>query len=722
MLATWRDRGLELIKPHWITLLLIGGVVSSLLDSLAQAKWYPDAEPFVALALFSAVYGGVLAISKLRWRIAMSISAAVSIGVVLLLVGRCVPAPHWLFSAPLSQSLQIMHLRLMALLQQIGRGEQAVTLTAYGLLVWHVSVVLMWSLLRTRRVLIGVLLYALPLGLNLAASRQPTSLSMVFTISSVLLIARSAYLERLHTWDVQHLSYPELIGEDWVLGVTLIAALVLVLAGLSTPEWRASLERFFESLRPKITTSPVGPQPGASTAPPPTSFVPDVSVVGEPIPPDSTATLFWVRIDDPAPRLNANGDPLPPDRVHYWRGGIYGAYTGRGWELIGLRDDVQSMPITATVPPGRYVLNQKFDIVARHGSQLFAVNDPITASVAVRSIAVDDSHLLLGFSASYTVTSWAADVTADQLAADRPIYPDVITRTYLAVPDSVPPRVRELAQTLTMTATTAYDKAVQIQNYLRATYPYRLDVPPPPSDRDVVDYFLFDAPGGFCSYYASAMVVMLRSLGVPARVVTGYAMGSYVRDAQLYHVPASAAHAWVEVYFPTYGWIEFEPTASMRAVDYRHEAVLPPSSEIVPTEAPSTEVTTGNEAFVIGGVIASLIGLLLIAGSVRRHVIAERRSANQQAVDLYWQMRRALTPLGVHAAASVTPIEFAAHYLQPLEARPQLIGCVHGVAEAYIAATYTVQVLSREEVQALRRQWQRLWGQRMRVRLSRRAR
>ncbi len=722
MLAVWRDRSLEFIKPHWITLLLIGGVVSSLLDNLAQAKWYPDAEPFVALALLGAVYGGLLAASKFRWRTALSISTTVSIGLALLIVGRCVPAPQGLFSAPLAQSLQIMHLRLMALFQQLGRGEQAVTLIAYGLLVWHVSIALMWSLLRTRRVLLGLLLYALPMGLNLAAGRQSASLSMVFTISGVLLLARSAYLERLHAWDVQHLSYPELLGEDWVLGVTLIAALVLVLAGLSTPEWRASLERFFDSLRPKIVTQPIGPQAGASNAPPPTSFVPDVRVVGDPIPPDSNATLFWVRIDDPAPRISVNGDPLPPDRVHYWRGGIYGAYTGRGWEPIGLQADARAAPITSTVPPGRYVLNQKFDIVARHGSQLFAVNDPVTASVAVRSIAADDSHLVLGFSASYTVTSWAADVTADQLQADQSIYPDVITRTYLALPESVPQRVRELAHTVTSTATTAYDKAVLLQNYLRATYRYRLDAPPPPVDRDVVDYFLFDAPGGFCSYYASAMVVMLRELGVPARVVTGYAMGSYVRDVQLFHVPASAAHAWVEVYFPTYGWIEFEPTASMRAVDYRHDEAPPPVPVVVPNEAPSTEVTTGNDVIVIGGMIVGLIGLLLIAGSMRRYVLAQHRSVNQQSVDLYWQMRRSLSSLKVNAPASVTPLELVANYVQPLESYPRLRRVVGDIVDLYIAATYTDQAPSREGVQAAQRAWRASWLERAQARLSWRAR
>ena len=85
----------------------------------------------------------------------------------------------------------------------------------------------------------------------------------------------------------------------------------------------------------------------------------------------------------------------------------------------------------------------------------------------------------------------------------------------------------DLAARIVAGASTPYQMATRIQDYLRLTYPYSLSVPPPAQGQDVVDYFLFEAQSGFCSYYASAMAVMLRSQGVPARVATGFATGTY---------------------------------------------------------------------------------------------------------------------------------------------------------------------------------------------------
>ncbi len=99
-----------------------------------------------------------------------------------------------------------------------------------------------------------------------------------------------------------------------------------------------------------------------------------------------------------------------------------------------------------------------------------------------------------------------------------------------------------------------------IETYLRS-FTYNDDIEAPPPDRDPVEYFLYDIREGYCDYYATSMVVMLRSLGIPARAVSGYAEGRYDEEARLYYVTERDAHTWVEVYFPDYGWIEFEPTA-----------------------------------------------------------------------------------------------------------------------------------------------------------------
>lgn len=107
-----------------------------------------------------------------------------------------------------------------------------------------------------------------------------------------------------------------------------------------------------------------------------------------------------------------------------------------------------------------------------------------------------------------------------------------------------------------------YDAAEAIEGYLRRNYTYRDDIAAPPADRDAIGYFLLESKTGYCDYFASAMVVLLRTQGVPARLARGYTGGVYDRARGSYVVPVSMAHSWPEVYFPGYGWQRFEPTAA----------------------------------------------------------------------------------------------------------------------------------------------------------------
>jgi protein-glutamine gamma-glutamyltransferase len=129
---------------------------------------------------------------------------------------------------------------------------------------------------------------------------------------------------------------------------------------------------------------------------------------------------------------------------------------------------------------------------------------------------------------------------------------------YLQLPP-LDPRVRALAQKITAEANNEYDKAAGIQKYLIAHYAYTLDLSGPPTN-DPLAHFLFERRAGNCEYFASAMTVILRTVGVPARYVTGFLPGEYNDVGGDYIVRESDAHAWVEVYFPDYGWITFDPT------------------------------------------------------------------------------------------------------------------------------------------------------------------
>jgi len=127
----------------------------------------------------------------------------------------------------------------------------------------------------------------------------------------------------------------------------------------------------------------------------------------------------------------------------------------------------------------------------------------------------------------------------------------------------LPQRVKTLAHQIMDNIPNAYARAEALETYLRSPpYGYSAQVKATPPGRDPVDYFLFDLKQDFCEYFASAMVVMLREVGVPARLVEGFTTGTFDTASNSFVVREQDAHAWVEAYFPQYGWIEFEPTPS----------------------------------------------------------------------------------------------------------------------------------------------------------------
>jgi transglutaminase-like putative cysteine protease len=158
----------------------------------------------------------------------------------------------------------------------------------------------------------------------------------------------------------------------------------------------------------------------------------------------------------------------------------------------------------------------------------------------------------------YDAVSQVPMVPPQKLRAATAEYPADVSSTYLQLP-RLDPRIKQLAEQITAHAPTPYDKASNIALYLRTRFGYTLDLSDM-SHRDPLAYFLFVKRAGNCEYFASAMVVMLRTLGIPARYATGFLSGEYNDLAHDYIVRASDAHSWVEAYFPGYGWITFDPT------------------------------------------------------------------------------------------------------------------------------------------------------------------
>ena len=188
-------------------------------------------------------------------------------------------------------------------------------------------------------------------------------------------------------------------------------------------------------------------------------------------------------------------------------------------------------------------------------------------------------------------------------------YPDWIVKRYLALPVEVPARVKELAIQLTATEPTVYDRALSIESYLR-TYPYSLDVPRPTLNHDLVDFFLFDLKEGYCDYYASAMVVLARAGGIPARFAIGYASGTYNLNSKRFMVSQADAHSWVEIYFPEIGWVPFEPTAALPLLD-RSQLASSQEPQIPPAQGETQRSYRSKPGRLVG--IAGLVFIALLS-------------------------------------------------------------------------------------------------------------
>jgi transglutaminase-like putative cysteine protease len=209
---------------------------------------------------------------------------------------------------------------------------------------------------------------------------------------------------------------------------------------------------------------------------------------------------------------------------------------------------------------------------------------------------------------SYQVSGLTSVADGPSLANAGRDYPGWITDRYLQMSDTVTPRTIDLAMEITAGAVSPYEQAVLIEQFLRQAIVYDENVAAPPKGVDVVDYVLFEQTRGYCEHYSSAMTVMMRSLGVPARTVVGYYPGEYDEDQGGFVYRQRNAHAWTEVFFPGYGWIAFEPTAGRplserdgntgemnELAESSPEPEAPATPDVLETSTPVTDTSVLDE-------------------------------------------------------------------------------------------------------------------------------
>ena len=318
----------------------------------------------------------------------------------------------------------------------------------------------------------------------------------------------------------------------------------------------------------------------------------------------------------------------------------------------------------------------------------------------------------------YEVTSSVSAAEPEQLRAAGDGYPLHVVTRYTQLTRDLPQRVRDLAVSLTAEGETPYDKALAVEAHLK-TLPYNLQIEPPPYDADGVDHFLFEQGQGYSEYFASSMTVMLRAVGIPARVAVGYTTGDQVESEPAYAVNDSHSHAWVEVYFPGYDWIPFEPTPGAHlpvvmvpggAADGEFEGPFLGGLDFdcidefdlecgVPLEPlPGEGELSGDSAD--GGTLPPWVWVIVALAAVAASGLAARWGYRRylavagDPVTVYGRLRDLAAFGGLNAAGPRTPYQFAQQLTRRLPAYRESVDVI---VESYVRARYGGRTPSRQQ-------------------------
>lgn len=579
------SRELSAVLPGALLILLMTGAV---VWSLSVSTWAPGLGVLRPMALLALVVGAIFA--RLPWLpgwLAHLLSAALALTWVVQLLGdQMDPAlTTWRDQAV---DLVLRVLNWSRVIASGGRGEDILLfVVVLCLLVWALSYGTAWMVLRRGWAWRPIVLNAVVALINYTyVLPKPTVAFFVFLCAALLLLVYQHVLERQAQWDAQQIEYPDLLTVRFLWSAALVCAILIAITAAlpgqvsvdrATRTWEL-LSRPFKAARESWEDmfSTISAPPGAGSG----AFT------------TGTAPLGGARqlSDEVVMEVRSV-------QYDYWRALALDRYTGSGWQntvgeqaraALGAATREQARtplaadePLRLTDVQSRRAVEQRYTLAGDRLDDLVMVGGA-ALSVSIPTLVehnyvesgggwvpnYDETSLIVAADRlregqTYTVTALMsfADVAGLRAAGDE--YPQWVRERYLQLPDTVTARTRELAAQVIAEAgaRTPYDAAVAIEQYLR-TLAYNEAIPAPPSDVDHVDWFLFEQREGYCDYFASAMVVMLRSQGIPARWVRGYAGGEFDTERGVYVVRENVAHSWPEVYFPGYGWERFEPTAA----------------------------------------------------------------------------------------------------------------------------------------------------------------
>lgn len=620
-----------------------------------------------------------------------------------------------------------------------------------ALLMLAVSFFTAWFIYRDRNALIAVMPVGLTLVINSFLSNRGMAWIIAYVIVTLILMMAANLAAMQHVWQKKDIDYSAELNFD--LGAFAIqVSLVLALAALAMPTLRsnpvASTWWIYasrpwgevETLVNRMFSGINNPNPDIGTGSKGALVLGGSFDRSEASPVYMYVTTNEYILSPSDAEMLGELDAGPPQ--HYWRGETWDYYTGRGWDhsLKVAVDRSAEQPTTSFSIPGAVTIVQNIQILAPRADILFAANQPQAVAQPYRVMSLGDDDFSTLYlrrvpltAVTYQVTSTLPTLGETDLRRSAPVYPEWVQTYYLQLPKSLPARVTDLAEELTAGATTAYDKVLAIQEYLRKL-PYDPKIKlPSTGNYDAVDWFLFTQKG-YCDYFGTVLAVMLRSVGVPARLATGYLTGFYDYGLSRYEVSENDGHAWTEVYFPEYGWIEFEPTPARAAFSRPPGSLLTNEPFILPPMTVQTKESTWLDSLRVRFDLSALRFVPLIVAVVLAAVLLwslwpllERRLATSAfIVKIYGRMCRYAAWAGLARPLAATPYEYARVLAEPVSKaapgplqwrhRPPPAGetgpaeHIAAISSAFVQTRYSQHAPDAETRQRVVASWQAVKG------------
>jgi len=577
-LFPWRDA---------VTLLVVLAVSLSVVTSIDNAGWVEGMPSLYPIALFGIAVGYALA--RLPWRAVFIYPLVLLLGASGLLLQVLAVTPGDGLKDRSGEMVLRMRLWFDALTGGGISNDALPVIVLFLVLTWLATFFLAWSVFRWHNPWVGLVPGGLALLMNISYLPGQTSPAfIVFVITAILLISRTHFNAKMKEWRHTGTSYPGSL-HFFSLNQTVWAALVLVGAAWLVP--LGGQAGPFPSIWRSWTNPVVDQFAGLSRV-----FSAVEGKKGMPL--DRYASFLPYRGYFEA--VQGSIMTVKTSRPDLIRAAVYDVYTSSGWKA-GNRDkeplQTDSIDLLAVLNEAAAQSRQPLviEVTVQQTLPVFvAPGDPLlvdrkadveTAGNASNVTALRPAERLKEGD-TYTAVGLVSTASVEELRASGTDYPSWVTDRYLQLPDDLPAGISNLAHQLTQRADSAYDKAFVIEDYLRS-YPIDIQETAPPSNVDAVWYFLNVQQRGYPLYHASAMVVLLRTLGVPARLAVGFAVPQNAGSEGVYHVFGNNAYAWPEVYFSGLGWIPFSPS---RAYNPAYAPASPGDVwDMYPTDTISTQ-------------------------------------------------------------------------------------------------------------------------------------